>query len=303
VGYSWLSPESLMKRYSTKDFTFGYEIEFGDVDRRLEIPSHLGQWEFAETDIVNLRGPFKYLATDPLGTNPYMGGEINTVPSRTWQAQVKRILKIIEFFRKKGNQPTTSCVNHGHLHIRVPNLTKDISGLKRLVAYIQRNQQDVVDTCYQFRYTDEMKQCENATSYLKFDGGRLMPDFMCQNIISKAKNFDDFIRLQAAGIDHRSVGRPFRYAINTYCLKHTDTIEFRCFRATIKEIELESQFRFAEAFMDAALNDGPPAKDIFKSQKFFFPAFVWNRDEYLGWNASKYSKARGRKERRFQQAT
>ena len=291
-----------MRRYSPKSFTFGYEIEFGDVDRRLPIPPELGKWGSAETDIVNLRHPYALIACDPLGLIPPMGGEINTVPTKTWEAQVERILKIIEFFRKNGNEPTTSCVNHGHLHIRVPGLTKDIAALKRLVAYIQQNQGHAVEACYQFRPSDEMRSCENATQYLKFDGGRLMPDYMCQNIIKRAKTFKDFIRLHAAGKDGVSMGRPFRYAINTYCLKHTETIEFRCFRATVKRQELESQFRFAVAFLDAALNGGPTVKEILAEGKFTFPPFVWSRDEYLGWNATKYSKERGIKRRELLKA-
>lgn len=286
-----------MKAYSTKTFTFGYEIEFGDVDRRLTIPPELGKWESAETDIVNLRHPYALVACDPLGLVPPMGGEINTVPTATWQAQVKRILTIVEFFRRNGNEPTTSCVNHGHLHIRVPGLTKDIAALKRLIAYIQRNQEDTVTACYQFRPSDEMRSCENATQYLKFDGGRTMPDYMCQNIIRRAKNFEDFIRLHAAGKDGVSLGRPFRYAINTYCLKHTETVEFRCFRATVKQQEFESQFRFAVEFLDAALNGGPTVKEILAEGKFTFPPFIWSQDEYLGWNATKYSKERGTKRR------
>jgi hypothetical protein len=288
-----------VSRYSIKAFTFGYEIEFGDIDRRLTIPPHLGQWESAETDIVNLTPPYRFVATDPLGTHPPMGGEINTVPTKTWEAQVERILALVSFFRKKGNEPTTSCVNHGHLHIRVPKLIDDIDALKRLIAYIQVNQQDAIDACYQFRPSAEMKSCENATQYLKFDGGRTMPDYMCQNILKRAKNFADFIRLHAAGKDGVSLGRPFRYAINTYCLKHTETVEFRCFRATTDQKELESQFRFAVAFLDAALNVGPSVKEILAKGKFTFPPFLWSRDEYLGWNATKHPKERGKKVRRL----
>jgi hypothetical protein len=122
---------------------------------------------------------------------------------------------------------------------------------------------------------------------------------MCQNILKRAKNFSDFIRLHAAGKDGVSMGRPFRYAINTYCLKHTETVEFRCFRATTERVELESQFRFAVAFLDAALNGGPSVKEILAKGKFTFPPFLWSRDEYLGWNATKHPKERGRKERRL----
>jgi hypothetical protein len=56
---------------------------------------------------------------------------------------------------------------------------------------------------------------------------------MCDNINELATDFNHFIKLHAAGKDGVSMGRPFRYAINTYCMKHTGTIEFRCFRSTI----------------------------------------------------------------------
>lgn len=75
-----------MKQFQVNAFTFGYEIEFGDVNRRLTIPPELGKWETAETDIVNLRPPYALVACDPLGLVPPMGGEINTVPTLNWQA-------------------------------------------------------------------------------------------------------------------------------------------------------------------------------------------------------------------------
>jgi len=65
----------------------------------------------------------------------------------------------------------------------------------------------------------------------------------------------------------------------------------------VKQQELESQFRFAVAFLDAALNEGPTVKEILDEGKFTFPPFVWSREEYLGWNATKYPKERGSKRR------
>jgi len=40
-------------------YKLGYEIEWGDIDRTLEIPSQLGTWENAEIDIVNIHEPYK----------------------------------------------------------------------------------------------------------------------------------------------------------------------------------------------------------------------------------------------------
>jgi len=54
--------------YDKNTFTYGAEIEWGDIDRRMEIPPSLGKWEYAETDVVNIYPPYQYLACDPLGT-------------------------------------------------------------------------------------------------------------------------------------------------------------------------------------------------------------------------------------------
>jgi len=259
--------------YNKETFTYGAEIEWGDIDRRMAIPTNLGKWEYAETDIVNLRPPFEYRACDPLGKEPWMGGEVNMMPTKTWQEQVDRVMKLYEMFLEYGNQPSTSCVNHGHIHVFVPGLKNDVAALKRLIAYIKANQHDTIDACYGFYETKDMKSCENAKMYLKYDGGRPMPEYMCDNIINLATDFDHFIKLHAAGKDGVSMGRPFRYA-----------------------------FRFVEKFIDAALNDGPSVKEILAEDPFRFPPFIWNVNEYLGWVQTKYPKERGEKKREFHDA-
>lgn len=288
-----------MKKYDAKNFTWGYEIEWGDIDRRVVIPEHLGKWEYAETDIVNVHPPYQYIACDPLGLEPPMGGEINVKPTATWQEQVDRIMEIHEIFVKHGNTPSASCVNHGHVHVYVPGLKEDIDGLKRLIRYVKTAQHDIINTCYGFYEVDQMKQFK-AKTYLKYDGGRPMPDYMCDNIENLATDFDSFIKLHAAGKDGVSMGRPFRYAINTYCMKHTGTIEFRCFRSTTNRKQIESQFKFVERVIEDALNGQYwSAQDYKNSYNLEFPPFVWNAAEYAGWEKTKYPKERGTKKREF----
>lgn len=286
-------------KYNPDKFTYGAEIEWGDIDRRFQVPDHLGKWEYAETDIVNIHSPFPFVACDPLGEEPPYGGEINTKPTKTWQEQVDRILQIYDLFVKHGNTPSTACVNHGHIHVFVPGLKDDVAGLKKLVTYIKENQHDTIEACYDFRENGQMKTCDGAKMYLKLDGGRPMPDYMCDNIINLTTDFDHFIKLHAAGKDGVSMGRPFRYAINTYCMKHTGTIEFRCFRSTVKREELESQFKFVTNFIDAALNGGPSVKEILAADTYKFPPFKWSLNEYVGWKNTKYPKERGNKQREF----
>lgn len=286
-----------MTAYPTTSFTYGFEIEWGDIDRRLQIPPELGSWEFSETDVINMREPVPYVSCDPLGLEPTWGGEINTKPTKTWAEQVDRIMEIRAFFEAAGNRPTPSCVSHGHVHVRVPGLSSDIDALKRLIAYIGENQADAVATCGGYYDSPYMKGSVGAKQYLKYDGGRLMPDYMIANILEKANDFESFIRMHAAGKDGVSMGRPFRYAINTYSLKHIDTIEFRFFRSSIERHELESQMAFVEKFLDSALNGGPTVREILDSREWTFPPFVFDKLAYDGWVASKYDKSRGKKDR------
>jgi hypothetical protein len=285
-----------MVEFDKKDFTYGAELEWGDIDRRLEIPEHLGSWEHSETDIMN-QIEMDNIACDPLGLEPYWGGEVNTKPTFTKEEQVDRIFAIKEFFEKNGNTPTVSSLTHNHIHMRIPGLKDNVPALKRLTQYIADNQQDTIDATYEFIEPADLKGAKGAKMYLKFDGGRLMPEYMVQNILDHTEDFTSFIQMQCAGKDWKSRGRPFRYAINTYALKHTGTVEFRCFRGSFDRFEIESQFRFVEAFMDAALNDGPSVKEILENDEYRFPAMIWDRAKYDSWAATKYPKERGKKVR------
>lgn len=288
--------------YNKETFTWGFEVEWGDINRNLVIPNHLGEWEYAETDILNLREPYKNIACDPQGVEPPVGGEINTRPTSTWQKQVQIIQELKEFFIENDCEPTACCTAHGHVHVRVPGLTEDIESLKKLVSYIKRNQAMVVDRCGMYVDTPDIKKAKGSKMYMKYDGGRLMPDYMCENIINLATDFEHFIKLHAAGKDGISMGRPFRYAINTYCLKHTGTIEFRCFRASTDTNKIADQFRFVEMFIDAALNDGPDVEDIFMENDFRFPEYRFSAEEFNALQATKYDKERGNKVRKFYEA-
>lgn len=285
--------------YNPNTFTYGYEIEWGDIDRRIAIPEHLGTWDYSETDILNIHQPEGYIATDPLGLKPHWGGEINTKPTETIWEQEQRIIEIMELFIEAGNTPSAACVNEGHVHVHVPGLKDDIHALTRLTDYIYRNQDLVIEKCAGFVEHPDMKTSKGAKAYLKYDIGRRMPEYMALNILTKATDFNSFIKMQCAGKDGVSMGRPFRYAINTYCLKHTNTIEFRCFRSTTDNYRILNQLLFVQAFVDAALNSGPNVEEILDTRNYIFPQFYWNKEEYDAWIATKYPKERGKKVRNY----
>jgi hypothetical protein len=283
--------------YSVNDFTWGMEIEWGDIPRNFEIPKELGAWEFSERDIVNLREPYKNVCADPLGIEPPVGGEINTKPTRTWEEQVERYFEIKKLFEDNGTPPTVGVTAHTHIHCRIPGLRNDIDALKRLTKYIKENQNTTIDRVYGFYNHNQMKGSKGAKMYLKFDGGRPMPEYMADNILNLANDFDSFIKMHAAGKDGVSMGRPFRFAINMYALKHIDTIEFRLFRGTLDKTELESCFRFVRDFLDAALNQGPTVNELFETNNYNFPPMQWDLNQFLGWEKTKHPETRGEKVR------
>lgn len=285
--------------YNKSDFTYGMEIEWGDVSRSFSIPENLGSWEYSERDIVNLRAPYAYVCADPLGETPPVGGEINTKPTRTWQEQVSRYFELKDLFDDNGTSPTVGVTAHTHIHCRVPGLKDDINGLKKLTKYIKENQATAIEHVYGFFEHNQMKGAKGSKMYLKFDGGRPMPDYMSDNILKLATDFDSFIKMHAAGKDGVSMGRPFRFAINMYALKHIDTVEFRLFRGTLDKTELESCFRFVEDFLDAALNDGPSVAELISNNNYKFPPMQWDLAQFIGWEKTKHPETRGKKERTF----
>jgi len=285
--------------YNKSDFTYGMELEWGDIPRSFSIPENLGSWEYSERDIINLRDPYKNVCADPLGLEPPFGGEINTKPTRTWQDQVDRYFELKQLFADAGHEPTVCVTAHTHIHCRVPGLRDDINALKKLTKYVKENQAAAIDQVYGFFEHNQMKGAKGSKMYLKFDGGRPMPDYMSDNIINKATDFDSFIKMHAAGKDGVSMGRPFRFAINMYALKHIDTVEFRLFRGTLDRTELESCFRFVEDFLDAALNDGPSVNELISANNYKFPPMQWDLAQFIGWEKTKHPETRGKKERTF----
>jgi hypothetical protein len=284
--------------YNKDSFTLGCELEWGDIDKSLIIPRHLGRWDWSETDIVNNLGEFKNVACDPQGQRPKWGGEINTFPSHTVDDQMSIIKELKEYFESKGNTPTASSVSHTHIHIHVPGLKDDILALKKLMLYIKDNQDDAIQFCGKFEDSPEIKKLK-AKMYLKQDGGRRTPEYIIDNIVKLANNFDDFILHHSTGKDGISRGRPFRFAINTYSMKHLNTVEFRFFRSSVDLLEIRDCFEFSLDFMFNALNSGKKVTDMINEKTYNLPKFEFIPEAYSGWMNTKWDKSRGKKTRVF----
>lgn len=276
--------------YTIEDFSFGFELELSNVPKNFPLPAHLGKWEYCEADIINTRGEYANISADPLGINPPVGGEINTIPSKTIEDQVHRIMTIIDLFKKNGHDPDVGITSHSHIHVHVKGLEQDIDALKRLVNYVYINQEFTFMNVYRYMGSKIPESgYSKIKNYLKNDGARKMPKWLADNVIHLANNFDDVLTLFARGIDGVTKIRPVRYGINLYSLKNCRTIEFRCFRGSTKLEELYDCFFFVQEFMLQALNGGYNVDEIIDNcDTWKFPPMHFNKAQAEGWINTKH---------------
>lgn len=267
----------MIRKTDLDRMSFGMEIEWGDIPRSRIIPASLGSWDYSEVDIVNLTIK---RAADPLGLDPTIGGEINTYPTVGIDGQVKIFAKLLKLFPES----TVSTMAETHIHVHVPNLKNDIRSLKRFMLYVKKYQHQSIEKCLQFKDRPDMS---GARAFMKLDAGRPTPDYIVENISQYAVDFDSFIKLHCTGKDAVTMGRPFRYAINTYSLKRNSTIEFRLFRGTKSVYEITNCLMFVKSFVQNALTTfKPPATEL------KFPAMIWEREHFEIWRDTKYDKSR-----------
>lgn len=199
-----------------KDYvvSYGYEIEWGDIDRSIPIPEEYGSWEGpmldngcfagAECDVINRDGTL----SDPLCETTRLGGEINVAPSTTIDGLLTNISKIKELFE----DPFPGCVNHGHVHVYCPDID-----LEKLKTYAKLYEKELVDVAYDYERVYDLDVDQDTKEYLLYDGGRL-------------NSFDGRKTLHHDTLKESTSSRA---AINLANLNKGKTIEFRCFRSSV----------------------------------------------------------------------
>lgn len=270
--------------------TFGVELEWADVPRNVELPPELGEWDYCECDIVNTKPPYRAVAADPLGEKPPVGGEIHVTPARAPRELRRKVRDLFLLFDELDSPPVSTCVAETHVHVRVPGLRDDVPALKRLFRYIYENQEALFAAASQFK--DDPRMTKSLRRFFKHDGARRIPEWLVKNIEERAGTFEDVIRLHCRGKDGYKPNRPARYGVNVYCMRHIDTIEFRCFRATIMPSRVEECVQFARYFLEEALGDGEPVELILAARDWDFPPFVYDHELATGWAATKWPKSR-----------
>jgi hypothetical protein len=265
--------------YDVSKWSWGLELEIGDIPRNLEIPNHLGEWENFEICVVNQLSPYKGMACDPKGLNPPVGGEINTRPTTTIDKQIKLVRELLYYFKSKNLTPTTSAVSHTHVHVHVPNLKDKLIDLKKLLCYLWVNQETVIDNVYDIKLNPSMS--DYAINYISLDGGRKYD----------AKKIHDALSLTETPVFYKSLvldptNPSDRHYINIKNIFRNDTIEFRCFRNTIDPEQIRSMLEFCKDFLNQGLNT-----DISKfkfEKKYNFPKLDYDDDLFKSWEKTKH---------------
>lgn len=243
--------------------SFGLELELSDVDRRVDIPQHIGEWEGpkingyyhgAEIDIVNSNGIY----SDPICETCKVGGEINMKPTLTIKEQMSNVKELFSLF----NVLEVGCKSHFHIHVRDERFD-DFETLKNICLYTARFQEQVVELCYYPDLVDSNID-NNLYVYLIQDGGRL--NSVSVEDIENCKDINELKSLYSKThfiMDNKICSSTsIRGAINISNLISGKTIEFRCFRATKDFTLIENSLKFVDRFITEAIinSDIEPGK-------------------------------------------
>lgn len=294
------------------NLSFGLELEWSDIDRKIDIPEELGEWEGpkvagyylgSELDIVNTKGVWKGHGTDPLCINCPVGGEIHTQPSYTIESQMLRFMRIMNLF------PTVcvACPNHGHIHVRIPGLKKNMELLKNVFQYVKENELDLMKACCGYD-KEEYEKVMNSDleewvkSYLLIGDGKQINPTIYQEV-HEADSVSEIMNLleETPAIDYDWVmesgavtENSHRTCVNLFNLTKGETIEFRIFRASINPVEVYSSLYLSKRFVEEALKgfQGKPVLEILKEGNFKFAKLNFNEELAKGWQETRESKGR-----------
>lgn len=273
--------------------TVGLELEWADVDRWSEIPSHLGTWNDQDYSIVNSDGH----ANDPTGQTWRWGGEINTVPTETAIAQgdiVRELAKLLS--------PVINYKCNLHVHVKPDvDLLQDLPLLKQVAAYIRKSEQFVYDTIdpitppsITLLETDPEAYKGEVTRYrrnLKSHHG-MIPLARWAEMLS-AETVQEFKDAHAPPT--KAGGRAWhivqRTGMNLRSLWKHGTIEFRHFFGTADWEEVVHAVEWCRRFVECALGDVPVQQLYESGGPWRFPvAQPYDHQLAMGFEVTKWRK-------------
>jgi hypothetical protein len=243
-------------------WSYGAEHELGDWDRATDLAQFRMGVDERDVTVMNSNG----IAADPRGRMHRYGGEINTCPTNCMGGQVEQLVLI------KENLPPRVDVNHRsnlHIHIRVPELGRDLKLLKRVADFGQRVLPAVLPVIEPLpRPRDYHPLAGSPRAEEEYQGALRRwrrRRVSHQTILTaerharrmEAKTVQEFHDLTAP---QTKDGRPQhhlqpREAVNLRQLMQTDTVEFRHFPGTLDPKLLTGALMWCHQYMTAALQE------------------------------------------------
>ena len=254
-------------------FTYGLELEWSDVDRRIELPP-TATWNKDDATLVNSDGQ----ANDPTMKKTHLGGEINTKPTDSIEEQVAIVTELRDLL-----SPLSFYRANLHVHVGVEGLKEDLDALKQLFQYTQDNQNFVYfdmlpytePTEEKFPDKGDLKLAKNFYRQQNYWAKQGVPLNRAQDVLNSTtcKEFYDYHfqyneklgrRLYHIGI--------VRAGINIRAIFKHGTTEFRVFAGTTDPEQVRDALEFAKQYMEAALyNPSRTAREIYESKTWNFP--------------------------------
>lgn len=260
--------------FNVPGWTWGVEHEIADFPLKRELPSGC-QHNRKDFTIVNSNG----IANDPTGKLYGYGGEINTTPTSTWEEQVD----ILRAFRRAMPEARVNYRSNLHIHIRVPQLKRDLSRLKMLNSYIFFNMPELLPIIEPIKepmpsYFKSSAAYEGAQKRYKrmLVSHHTLPNRDTFDRQALAVSWQNFFELEAPWDAKRN--RPLyhlkpRACINLRQMLDTDTIEFRHFPGTLSARHLATCLQWCAYFLLCAFDNEPIRNVKRHARKLEFPTF------------------------------
>lgn len=250
------------------EYTYGLEIEAVDFDRReINLPEGC-KWAHKEVTLVNSNG----LAVDSTKKSKnFLGGEINTRPTKGLDEQVKLADKCFFLLKKQGATINYRCNIQSHVGGIYPedDEKETLNRLKKIQKYAFDNYDKLLMLTMgkgQFE-----KKPEYPVAFWSHYKERMLPEWK-HKFLLEAKTLDEFRKAMFFSREGKFSPMTFaRQGINLHSFYKTRTLEFRIFWATLETKHVQDILYFSKLFVDDALGKQTHFNDLVEYFKGKFP--------------------------------
>ena len=272
--------KEIYMKYDPKEFTYGVELEYGNCYRFNTLPEG-AKWNDKDNTCVSSTG----IANDPDGLLYKFGGEINTKPTSTIDEQIEHIKQINEMLDPK---PVVNYRSNLHIHVRVPGLSEDLDGCRRLLQYITKYQEkafwhveDIPVPVKPDKSSPDFERLNNVYFWENKRYNRRKKSHQYKLPKDRVAAMMGATTTQQFYEEHAPLtekGRMWffspRAGINLRQMwEETNTIEFRHFPGTLNMDEMKSCLVWCREFLNAALNTNQTPDDLIAEYNYTFPKF------------------------------